>query len=176
MGEHSVPARHPAAAGICRGRFLLPVIAATPLLLSGCAGLIHVASHPLMTGVGLMSVAVTGKGLADHALDMVTRQDCRLLEGLLKEERGLCEQPGSLATIDDFRGLGGWVPGRDSRAGNRQNMVLALDTRLHGNGTSSLPALRTPGDPGGGIRLALSVTPFVGPAREPAARGVALVQ
>jgi len=167
MGEHTLPASHPAAASICRGRFLLPVIAVVPLLLSGCAGLIQVASHPVMTGVGLMSVAVTGKGLADHALDMVTRQDCRLLEGLLRERRALCEQPGSLATRDDFRGIGGWMPDRDSRMGSPQNMVLALDTRLDSNGPPSLPTLRGQGGAGAEIRLALRVTPLVGPLQEP---------
>ncbi|MDZ7754384.1 MAG: hypothetical protein U5S82_22750 [Gammaproteobacteria bacterium] len=179
MGEHSMPASHPVAARTWRGRFLLPVIAAAPLLLGGCAGLIQLASHPVMTGMGLVSVAVSGKGLADHALDMVTRRDCRLLEGLVKEERALCEEPGSLATLDDFRGLG-WF----ARDGGGRDIALALDTRL--DGSNGPPSFTTSGReaPDAGIRLALSMTPIRGteirpaqrPAGAPAPEDVALLQ
>lgn len=178
MGEHRMPASHPVAARTCRGRYLLPVIAVAPLLLGGCATLIQVASHPAVTGMGLVSVAVSGKGLADHALDMVTRRDCRLLEGLVKEDRALCEEPGSLATLDDFRGLG-WFAGD----GGGPDITLALDNRLDGHGP---PPITTSGHatPDEGIGLALSVAPIRGmgtrrasdPAGPAGREGVALLQ
>jgi hypothetical protein len=82
----------------------LAIIFVAPLL-HGCATLTAAAASKVVTAAGLVSLATTGKGLADHALDMLTRQDCRILDGLLRAERRICEPVGSLATLDDFTGF-----------------------------------------------------------------------
>lgn len=178
MRDQRLPARRRRTAEVCRSRLLLTAVAALPLL-GGCSTLTHVVAHPVVTGIGLVSVVVTGKGLADHALDMVTRRDCRILEGLLKEERALCEPPGSLATLDDFRGVG-W-PGRDGDDGTARDTGLALDTNLDGPGNGLMAAAASGPDREGALRLALSLAPrslapVAGPAPDGSQRRVALVQ
>lgn len=80
-------------------------------VLSGCAlpfaG--SLAFTDLLTGVSIFTTAATGKGTTELALDVVTGQDCRLLEGVLREDRDFCEEPGSAATDDDFKGVVAWL-------------------------------------------------------------------
>ena len=80
-------------------------------VLSGCAlpfaG--SLAFTDLATGVSIFTTAATGKGATEIALDVVTGQDCRLLEGVLREDRDFCEEPGSAATDDDFKGVVAWL-------------------------------------------------------------------
>jgi hypothetical protein len=80
-------------------------------LLGGCAlpfaG--SLAFTDILTGVSLVSTATTGKGTTEVALDIVTGKDCRLLEGALREDRDFCEEPGSPATEDDFKGVVAWL-------------------------------------------------------------------
>lgn len=85
----------------------LAIVCLLTLLISagGCTTLGGIAASKLVTAAGLVSLATTGKGLADHALDLITQKDCRILDGLLREERSICEPHGSLATLKDFRGL-----------------------------------------------------------------------
>lgn len=71
------------------------------LLLGGCAGPIAGA---LMVA-SLASTAATGKGLSEHALSAAIGKDCNVLESVLQKERQLCEEPGSPATKNDFKGL-----------------------------------------------------------------------
>jgi len=63
----------------------------------------------ISTVATVASIAVTGKGLGEHGLDLVTGKDCRILEGLLRDERELCEDRDSVATQDDFRGVLVWL-------------------------------------------------------------------
>lgn len=97
--------------------------------LTGCSSLVAIAANKIITGAGIMSLMTTGKGLADHALDMVTQQDCRILDGLLREERDVCEDRGSLRTAGDFRGI--LVAYRDRQdADMRQTLGLPLSLQL----------------------------------------------
>jgi len=75
--------------------------------LSGCAA-------PIIAGItlsqismvaGVISTAVTGKGLSDQALSLLTGKDCNLTEAILHKARKLCEVPGSVATAGDFKGV-----------------------------------------------------------------------
>ncbi len=90
----------------------LAVAAALPAL-GGCVAVASVSLQHFVTGAGIVSVLATGKGLADHALDLATQKDCRILEGLLKGSRKVCEEPGSPATADDFEGLTALLSTRD---------------------------------------------------------------
>ncbi|OFX12976.1 MAG: hypothetical protein A2516_04505 [Alphaproteobacteria bacterium RIFOXYD12_FULL_60_8] len=56
------------------------------------------------TGISLISTALTGKGVVELAMDAVTGKDCRF-DGLVREDRQLCEVRGSKATENDFKGL-----------------------------------------------------------------------
>jgi hypothetical protein len=53
-----------------------------------------------------VSVGTTGKSVGEHALGAVSDKDCRILEGIGREDRKICEEPGSPATERDFKGLG----------------------------------------------------------------------
>jgi len=53
----------------------------------------------------LFSTAATGKGLGEHAMDAATGRDCRILAGLAREDRRLCERKNSPALDDDWPGL-----------------------------------------------------------------------
>jgi hypothetical protein len=58
-------------------------------LLSGC-----VAAPLVITGLGVSSVVVnetTGKGIADHAVSNVTRQDCRIARTM--QDLPVCQDP-----------------------------------------------------------------------------------
>lgn len=58
-----------------------------------------------MTVASIGSTVLTGKGAGEHALDLVTGEDCRFFEGVVRGDRAVCEHPGSLATKNDFKGL-----------------------------------------------------------------------
>ncbi len=84
-------------------------------LAGGCAA-------PFAAGVGigeLVSIAsLTGtiaynKGASDLALDIVTGGDCRIVEGLVRDDRKVCEEDGSDATDKDFKGVVGVVQDED---------------------------------------------------------------
>jgi hypothetical protein len=75
--------------------------------LSGCATAVvgGITVGEITTAAGIASVGTTGKGLPDHALSAMTGKDCRLLEGIFRKNRRICEEPGSPATEHDFRGV-----------------------------------------------------------------------
>ena len=52
-----------------------------------------------------MTLATDGKGLSEMGLDVATGKDCRFLEGALREDREICEIPGSPANRMDFKGV-----------------------------------------------------------------------
>lgn len=75
--------------------------------LSGCAS-------PLLAGLSLsefgfasslFATAATGKGLGEHAMDVVTGRDCRIIEGLARKDRKFCERKNSPALEKDWKGL-----------------------------------------------------------------------
>jgi len=75
--------------------------------LSGCAAPIvaGITLGQITTVAGLISTAITGKGLDDQALSLITGKDCDLMESILHKDRHLCEERGSPATQDDFKGI-----------------------------------------------------------------------
>ncbi len=75
--------------------------------LSGCAGTIiaGLTLSEILTAGSIGSALITGKGLGEHALDIVTGQDCRILEAVFRKDRAICEPKNSIATEDDFKGL-----------------------------------------------------------------------
>jgi len=95
-----------------RGRALTTGLLLLSLpMLGGCAA-------PFAAGVGIsefISIAsLTGtvafnKGATDLALDFVTGDDCRVMEGVVREDRKICESIGSDATEKDFKGVVGEV-------------------------------------------------------------------
>ena len=81
-------------------------ILASTTILSGCAGSIAgVSLSSISSFAGFASTIFTGADLGEHAASLVTGKDCRFSEGLLREDRDICEEPGSLATRDDFHGI-----------------------------------------------------------------------
>lgn len=78
------------------------------------AGLLSGCSAPIFAGMSvgelglfssLFSTAATGKGLGEHAMDAATGRDCRILEGLAREDRKLCERRNSPAIEKDWKGF-----------------------------------------------------------------------
>jgi hypothetical protein len=98
---------------------LLGLLLAAPAL-SGCASAIigGITLGEISAAAGLASVGTTGKGLQDHALSAVTGQDCRVLEGIVRQNRQICEEPGSPATEDDFKGVVVWLRGPEDDEAN----------------------------------------------------------
>ncbi len=96
----------------------LAIVLTVVLTTGGCAlpilGTLTIGSlsvGDLLTIATLSSTAVTGKGAGEHALDVVTSKDCRLLEAALRKSRKWCEERGASATEKDFHGLAGlWEP------------------------------------------------------------------
>ncbi len=77
------------------------------LALTGCAETIiaGLTISELFTAGSIVSSIVSGKGFGEHALDIVTGQDCRILDAIFRKDRAICEPKGSVATNDDFKGL-----------------------------------------------------------------------
>ena len=89
----------------------LLLISAAALALSGCAAPIigALTLSQLSTIAGVASTITTGKGLADHALSLLTGKDCSFTEGILRKDRNICEERNSLATREDFKGVFAWL-------------------------------------------------------------------
>ena len=142
----------------------LKLLAMIPVccLLGGCAAPLvgALTLNHLLTLASAATTFTSGKGIGEIALDGVTGRDCRLLEGVLRSDRDVCENRGSFATEQDFKGLA--------------TVVAFIGRRVNGDGTSELaqadaPVVEaaTPGasagtsrrddlDSLGGMRLALS--------------------
>jgi hypothetical protein len=81
-------------------------ILASTTMLCGCAGTIGgITLGSISSFAGFASTIFTGADLGEHAASLVTGKDCRFSEGLLREDRDVCEEPGSVATRDDFHGI-----------------------------------------------------------------------
>jgi len=74
--------------------------------LTGCTAPL-VAGIPNLVLTEVAPRAVNGKGLAEDGVDVATGKDCRVIEGVTRKDRKLCETPGSPATEKDFKGLSG---------------------------------------------------------------------
>lgn len=81
-------------------------ILASTTILGGCAGTVAgVSLSSISSFAGFASTIFTGADLGEHAVSLVTGKDCRFSEGLMREDRDVCEEPGSVATRDDFHGI-----------------------------------------------------------------------
>ncbi|MBE9557302.1 MAG: hypothetical protein IMF08_10640 [Proteobacteria bacterium] len=83
----------------------LPLFCA--LALSGC-GLPLLAGMTLVelsTAGSVISTAATGKGLSEHAMDVATGRDCRIIDSMVRADRKLCERRNSPALNKDWKGL-----------------------------------------------------------------------
>ncbi|MBI3708847.1 MAG: SPOR domain-containing protein [Proteobacteria bacterium] len=76
-------------------------------LVSGCAAplIAGLTLNELSSFTSFISTGLTGKGLGEHALDLATGDDCRIVETLLRDDREFCETRNSAATEKDFKGL-----------------------------------------------------------------------
>ncbi len=75
-------------------------------MLGGCAASIGgITLSSISSFAGLASTLFTGADLGEHAASLITGKDCRFSEGLLRADRDVCEEPGSLATREDFHGI-----------------------------------------------------------------------
>jgi len=101
------------------------------LATGGCLQLV-VAGIPLShisTAIGVASLATTGKGVAEHGLDVVTGKDCRVLDSLLRDERELCEERNSPPTQEDFRGVLAWLDEQVEDAPRPSKVMVAATER-----------------------------------------------
>jgi hypothetical protein len=75
-------------------------------VLSGCAGSIAgVSIGSISSFAGFASTIFTGADLGEHAASLVTGKSCRFSEGLVRDDRAICEERGSEATRGDFHGI-----------------------------------------------------------------------
>lgn len=128
------------------------------LATGGCLQLV-VAGIPLShisTAIGVASLATTGKGVAEHGLDVVTGKDCRVLDSLLRDERELCEERNSPPTQEDFRGVFAWLDEQVEDAPRPSKVMVAATER------------QLAGGPIGKVARFVGLEPEVGP------RGAAL--
>jgi len=113
---------------------------AVGVTLSGCTTAVvgSITLGQISTAAGVASVGTTGKGLQDHALSAVTGQDCRLLEGIVRTSRRICEEPGSAATENDFRGFLAILRGNEETATISETEAWLLYVEVRGSATPSL--------------------------------------
>jgi len=105
------------------------------ILLSGAlAG----CSMPIFAGMtageftffgSLFSTAATGKGLGEFAMDAATGRDCRIIEGLAREDRKVCEQKNSPALENDWKGLASLEGGTELPQGPPPKDITSRDGR-----------------------------------------------
>lgn len=83
------------------------LVSVAALALSGCAAQVvgSLTLSQVSSIAGFAATLVTGRDLGEHALSLITGQDCRFLESLLREDRDICEDYGSPATAEDFQGV-----------------------------------------------------------------------
>jgi len=84
----------------------LAAILASTTMLGGCAGTIAgVSLGSISSFAGFASTIFTGADLGEHAASLITGKDCRFSESMVRSDRRVCEDAGSPATRDDFRGI-----------------------------------------------------------------------
>jgi hypothetical protein len=74
---------------------------------NGCAAPLvgALTINEMFSAFSLASSVLTGKSFGEYAMDLVTGDDCRLLEAVVRSERKFCEPVGSVQTTDDYKGL-----------------------------------------------------------------------
>ena len=106
------------------------------LLVSGCETL-----NPVTVGVGIVSYATTGKGLADHAIGKLTQKDCNILGGILSTERKICEPLGSAAAQRGFKGFFARAKPAGHDGGTKLRLSESIVTMPAGTKVTNLESL-----------------------------------
>lgn len=102
------------------------LIGAIALMSSGCAAPIvgALGVSELFTVASLGGTVAFNKGASDLALDIVTGQNCRIVEGIVRKDREICEPDSSKAADNDFKGVVGFV------AENQDDLELVTEQEL----------------------------------------------
>ncbi len=89
----------------------LAILAMPCAVLGGCAipVVAGLTLNELSSATSVVSTGITGKGLGENIADLVLGKDCRIVEGLVRAGRDVCEERGSVATRTDFKGLMAFV-------------------------------------------------------------------
>ena len=106
------------SATIGRKRKSLGIAVATSLLLSGCSGPVvgALSIGELASIANLVSTFMSGRDLSENALAAAGDDNCRALEGVLRPERGFCEEGGINAKAGEFRGIFALIDGQSNTA------------------------------------------------------------
>lgn len=85
----------------------LALLAPVCLTIGGCATAVvgSLTLSQISTIATVTTMTVKGKGVGEVAMDVATGKDCRVMEGLVRQSRAICELPGSRATDGDFKGV-----------------------------------------------------------------------
>ncbi len=91
------------------------IVLGVSLLLGGCSTVVSgtLTLSDFSNIFGLVSSLATGKGLEEHVLSIMTGKDCKILDGVLRADRKICEEKGSIGTDKDFKGVFVMVFGED---------------------------------------------------------------
>ncbi|MEQ1889825.1 MAG: hypothetical protein ABL951_11705 [Alphaproteobacteria bacterium] len=97
-------------------------------LLSGCA--VPIIGPLTLSHLSSIATATTmttnGKGAGEVALDLATGKDCRMMEGVFRKDRVFCEQRGSAATNEDFKGVVALLLDKPPRTDGAKATMIAL--------------------------------------------------
>jgi len=83
---------------IAAGSLIAPLISCEAPLVAGVPDIVITEVAPR---------AINGKGLVEDGVDAATGKDCRVIEGMTRNNRKICETRDSPATKKDFKGLEG---------------------------------------------------------------------
>lgn len=83
---------------IAAGSLIAPLISCEAPLVTGVPDIVFTEVAPR---------AINGKGLVEDGVDVATGKDCRVIEGVTRSDRKVCETRGSPPTNKDFKGLEG---------------------------------------------------------------------
>ena len=132
----------------------LMVLAPFCLTIGGCTTAVvgSLTLSQLSTIATVTTMTVQGKGVGEVALDVATGKDCRVMEGIVRQSRSICEVPGSAATDGDFKGVLALLQG-EQRPDDTAVMVRASAPAQVINGPEFIVAARSTAIPVNGLTL-----------------------
>lgn len=89
----------------------------------------------------IASTLTTGKGIPEHLISFVMGKDCRLMEGIMREDRRICEEQGAPSTAKDFKGVIVVLFGNEEL--NAPNPALRFATDVDPQALGTLASART---------------------------------
>lgn len=122
--------------------------------ISGCATAVvgSLTLSQLSTIATVTTMTVQGKGVGEVALDVATGKDCRVMEGIVRQSRSICEVPGSAATDGDFKGVLALLQG-EQRTDDTAVLMPASAPAPVENRPEFIVAARSTAIPVGGLML-----------------------